>query len=69
MYEYEPYHKYVYDGPVMFFDKLVADHWKGETMAPTEKKARSNLSYQAKKQLNLIAGTKVSLPGKIKMVN
>ena len=65
---YEAYHKYVYDGPVMFFNKLVADHWKGETMAPSENKARSNLSYQAKKQLNLIAGTDVKLPGKIKMV-
>lgn len=65
---YEEYHKYVYDGPVMFFNKLVADHWKGETMAPSENKARSNLSYQAKKQLNLIAGTDVKLPGKIKMV-
>lgn len=68
MYETE-YHKYAYDGPVIFFDKLVADHWRGETMAPSEKKARSNLSYQAKKQLNLIAGTNVKLPGKIKMVN
>ena len=65
---YEAYHKYVYDGPVMFFNKLVADHWKGETMASSESKARSNLSYQAKKQLNLIAGTDVKLPGKIKMV-
>lgn len=65
---YEAYHKYVYDGPVMFFNKLVADHWKGETMAPSESKARSNLSYQAKKQLNLITGTDVKLPGKIKMV-
>lgn len=65
---YEAYHKYVYDGPVMFFNKLIADHWKGETMAPSEGKARSNLSYQAKKQLNLIAGTDVKLPGKIKMV-
>ena len=65
---YEAYHKYVYDGPVMFFNKLVADHWKGETMALSESKARSNLSYQAKKQLNLIAGTDVKLPGKIKIV-
>lgn len=65
---YEAYHKYVYDGPVMFFNKLVADHWKGETMAPSENKARSNLSYQAKKQLNLIAGTDIKLLGKIKMV-
>lgn len=66
---YEPYHKYTYYGPVMFFNKLVADHWKGETMAPNIKKARNNLSYQAKNQLNLIAGSKVELPGKIKMVN
>lgn len=66
---HEEYHKYSYDGPVVFFDKCVADHWKGETMAPSEKKARSNLSYQAKQQLNVIAGTKVSLPGKIKMIN
>ena len=66
---YEEYHKYSYDGPVMFFDKLVADHWKAETMAPSERKAKSNLSYQAKKQLNLVAGTNVSLPGKIKMFN
>ena len=65
----ETNHKYSYDGPVMFFDKLVADHWKGETIAPSEKKARCNLSYQAKKQMQLIAGTKVTLPGEIKMVN
>ena len=62
-------YKYRYDGPVLYFDKLVADHWKGETIAPSEQKARSNLSYQAKKQMNLIAGTNVKLPGKIKMVN
>lgn len=66
---YEEYHKYQYEGPVIFFDKCVADRWKGETMAPSEKKARSNLSYQAKQQLRLIAGRRVSLPGKIKMVN
>ena len=65
----EQYHKYIYDGPVMLFDRCVADHWRGETMAPTETKAKSNLNYQAKKQMNLIAGTRIVLPGKIKMVN
>ena len=44
----QDYHKYTYDGPVMEFDRLLADHWKGETMAPSEKKARSNLIYQFK---------------------
>lgn len=61
------YHKYTYDGPVMEFDRLLADHWKGETMAPSEKKARSNLIYQFKKQNSRIVGTKITLPGKIKM--
>ena len=66
---HEENHKYVYDGPVMIFDRLVADHWKGETIAPSEKKARSNLTYQFKRQNNRIAGSRVSLPGQIKMVN
>lgn len=62
----EQYYKYTYDGPVMSFETMMTDRWKGETMAPSEKKARSNLTYQAKKQLNLIAGTRITLPGKIK---
>ena len=64
----EEYRKYVYDGPVMEFDRLIADHWTGETMAMTEKKARSNLTYQFKRQNRRIVGTKITLPGKIKMV-
>lgn len=64
----EEMHKYAYDGPVMEFNRLLADHWRGETMASSEKKARSNLTYQFKKQNRRIAGTKITLPGKIKMV-
>lgn len=66
---YEEYQKYSYDGPVLEFNTCVANHWKGETMAPSESKARSNLTYQYKKQNNRLSGTKVTLPGKIKMVN
>lgn len=62
------YHKYIYDGPVMEFDRLIADHWKGETMATSLLKARSNLIYQFKKKNSRIVGTKISLPGTIKMV-
>ena len=61
-------YKWFYDGPVMEFDILVADHWKGETVAPSEKKARSNLAYQFKKKNNRVAGTKISLPGKLMMI-
>lgn len=60
--------KYIYDGPVMEFDKCIADHWKGETIASSEKKARSNLTYQFKKQNNRLASAKITLPGKIKMI-
>lgn len=66
---YESYRKYVYDGPVVAFNQCLTSRWKGETMAPTERKARSNLIYQFKRQNNKVAGSKVSLPGKIKMVN
>jgi hypothetical protein len=66
---YEEYHKYIYEGPVVCFGKCVANRWTGETMAPTKNKARNNLAYQIKTQMRLAAGTKVSLPGEIKMVN
>lgn len=61
-------HKYSYIGPVMEFDKLVAEQWKGETMATSEKKAKSNLAYQYKKKNNRIASVKVTLPGKVILV-
>ena len=54
--------KYFYDGPVMQFDICIADHWKGETMANSKKKAISNLTYQFKKQTNRANYTKITLP-------
>lgn len=59
---------YTYDGPVMAFDICIANHWSGTTCARTEKKARSNLIYQFKKQTNRSANTKITLPGKIILV-
>lgn len=61
-------HKYKYEGPVMVFGICVMDNWKGETMAVSESKARSNLAYQFKKQHNRVAGSNITLPGKIKMI-
>lgn len=57
--------RYFYDGPVSIFDRCVADHWKGETVADSPKKAKSNLTYQFKKQNNLHPGTKVFLLGEV----
>lgn len=65
----ELYQKYKYDGPVMVFGKCVTDRWTGETMAKSKKQAKSNLTYQVKKQMNLVAGTKITLPGEIKSVS
>lgn len=61
--------KYFYSGPVMEFNTLLTDFWEGETTAPSEKKARSNLTYQFKKFNNRIASSKISLPGKINIVD
>lgn len=69
MESYKPNHKYSYSGSVLEFDTLVANNWKGETMAPSKQKAMSNLSYQYKKQNNRNSRVKVTLPGEIKMVS
>lgn len=60
--------QYNYNGPVMEFDRCVSNNWKGTTYAASEKKARSNLAYQFKKQNNRIASTRISLPGKLMRV-
>lgn len=61
-------HKYSYTGPVTVFGKCVDNNWYGSTYAPTEKKARSNLVYQYKKQTGREPRTSVTLPGKIVLV-
>lgn len=61
--------RYLYSGPVYMFDTLVSDKWQGETMAVSEKKARSNLAYQYKKKTGRLSGSKITLPGKIILVS
>ena len=56
---------YSYTGPGTLFDRCVANCWKGETYASSEKKAKSNLIIQYKKQNGLIPASKVNLPGKL----
>jgi hypothetical protein len=56
---------YSYHGPVTMFDRCVANSWEAETYAISEKKAKSNLIFQYKKQNGLQPTSKVSLPGKI----
>lgn len=61
-------YKYIYDGPVLEFGRLVMERWLGETIAPSKNKARSNLAYQYKKQNSRLPGTKIELPGEIKLI-
>lgn len=60
--------RWVYNGPVMEFDTCIANHWRGETFAPSEAKAKSNLTYQFKKKNNRIASSKITLPGDLKII-
>lgn len=62
-----PKRKYIYEGPVMIFGQCVANKWRGETYAESEKKAKSNLVYQFKSQNNLIPSTKVTLPADVRV--
>lgn len=60
--------KYSYSGPVMEFERCVSEHWEGTTYAVSEKKARANLVYRFKQETYRTYNTKISLPGKIVMV-
>lgn len=57
--------RYSYCGPVMEFDRLIVERWSSSTIAVSEEKARSNLSYQFKKRNNRTANTRIALPGKL----
>lgn len=56
---------YSYDGPVLEFDRIVANHWQGQTYAASEAKARTNLAFQFKRSTGRVPRTKITLPGKI----
>lgn len=58
-------HEYVYSGPVMEFDKCVSVRWQASTYAVSERKARSNLIFQYKKQTGRSPKSKITLPGKV----
>jgi len=49
----------------MCFDKCIENCWKGSTYAVSQNKARSNLTYQYKRNNNLVSNAKITLPGKL----
>ena len=56
---------YSYNGPVLEFDRCIANRWQGQTYATSEAKARSNLVFQFKRETGRLPRTKITLPGKI----
>lgn len=60
--------QYIYDGPVVVFGTCVMNRWQASTCAVSEKKARSNLAYQFKKKTNRVPEAKITLPGKLLIV-
>lgn len=60
--------QYSYDGPVVEFGRCVANHWKASTFAVSESKARCNLAYRFKKENNRNVTAKITLPGKLVLV-
>ena len=60
--------QYSYDGPVMEFGRCIANHWKASTFAVSESKARCNLAYRFKQENNRVATAKITLPGKLVLI-
>ena len=56
---------YSYNGPVLEFEKIITNCWRGQTYAVSEAKARCNLAYQFKIENGKVSRTKITLPGKI----
>ena len=60
--------KYYYNGPVMGEDHCVQENWEGETMAVSERKAKSNLTYRWKMQHGYAPTSKISLPCSLSII-
>lgn len=60
--------QYRYTGPVKEFDKIVSNNWTAETRAVSEEKARNNLTFRFKALTGRSRFSKISLPGKLEIV-
>lgn len=60
-----PLYQFTYDGPVKSFDNILTSHWKAETNAFSEARARSNLAYRYKKEHGMSESAKITLTGSL----
>lgn len=56
-----PKTKYVYNGPVRYFEDVVCGCWNAETYAVSEKQALNNLAYRYKKEYKYDSNSKITL--------
>ncbi len=56
---------WTYTGPLLQFGRIICDRWSSQTTAETKAKAIANLTYQAKKALNLVSWAKLELDTKL----
>ena len=61
--------KYVYDGQVSEYGRLIQQNWHGETWANSESKAKTNLAFQFKKATGRPSMAKITLNGQIRQVS
>ena len=59
---------YLYEGPVMEFDRCIQEYWSASTFTISEGRARSNLAFRFKKEHGRDPRSKITLPGKITIV-
>ncbi len=59
--------RYRYNGGVMIYDRVVADHFKAETWAVSPKKAANNIVFQYKKKCNVAPHIPVRLTSDIRL--
>lgn len=59
---------YFYDGPVLEFERIITERWSASTRAVSEKKARCNLAHQFKLQYGRTPQSKISIPGKLTII-
>lgn len=59
---------YFYNGPVLEFNRTIADRWSATTRAASEKKARCNLAHQFKMEYGRVPRSKITIPGKLTII-
>lgn len=59
---------FYFTGIVKYFDQIINTNYQACTRASSKEKAKNNICYRYKREHNLVANTKISLSGTIKIL-